>query len=115
MGIVKNSTRKVRGYGLIMTNNNSVFRYDSDEFWECAVRYATGPENHQAGSCKMGPASDPLAVVDPELQVHGIEGLRVADASVMPVVTSGNPHATVVMIGERAADFIKQKQSVIQK
>ncbi|KAJ3656415.1 hypothetical protein Zmor_015495 [Zophobas morio] len=87
------------------------YTYDSDEFWECAVRYATGPENHQAGSCKMGPASDPLAVVDPELQVHGIEGLRVADASVMPVLISGNPHATIVMIGERAADFIKQKQT----
>ena len=61
----------------------------------------------------MGPASDPLAVVDPELQVYGIEGLRVADASIMPAVVSGNPHGTIVMIGERAADFIKQKYSSV--
>ena len=49
---------------------------------------------------------DPDAVVDPRLRVHGIEGLRVADASVMPVVTSGNTNAPCLMIGERAADFI---------
>jgi choline dehydrogenase len=50
---------------------------------------------------------DELAVVDPELRVYGVEGLRVADASVMPFVTSGNTHAPTVMIGERAADFIR--------
>jgi choline dehydrogenase len=47
-----------------------------------------------------------MAVVDPQLRVRGVEGLRVADASVMPAITSTNPHTTVVMIGERAADFI---------
>jgi choline dehydrogenase len=61
--------------------------------------------HHQAGSCRMG--LDDLAVVDPELRVHGIEGLRVADASVMPAVPSGNCHAGIVMIGERCADFVK--------
>ena len=65
-----------------------------------------GSYYHFAGSCKMG--TDPLAVVDPQLRVRGVEGLRVADASVMPAVTSTNPHTTVVMIGERAADLIKQ-------
>lgn len=64
-----------------------------------------GSYYHFAGSCKLG--VDPLAVVDPQLRVHGVEGLRVADASVMPAVTSTNPHTTVVMIGERAADLIK--------
>ena len=49
---------------------------------------------------------DELAVVDPELRVRGVEGLRVADASVMPDVTSGNTHAPTVMIGERAADLV---------
>ena len=61
--------------------------------------------HHQAGSCKMG--LDELAVVDPELRVHGIEGLRVADASVMPAVPSGNCHAGIVMIAERCADLVK--------
>jgi choline dehydrogenase len=70
------------------------------------VRQRADSYHHQAGSCKMG--LDDLAVVDPQLRVHGVEGLRVADASVMPVVPSGNCHAAVVMIGERAADFIKQ-------
>jgi choline dehydrogenase len=50
---------------------------------------------------------DALAVVNPELRVHGIEGLRVADASVMPAVPSGNCHAGIVMIGEKCADLIK--------
>lgn len=60
--------------------------------------------HHQVGTCRMG--VDELAVVDPELRVRGVEGLRVADASVMPEVTSGNTHAPTVMIGERAADLV---------
>jgi choline dehydrogenase len=60
--------------------------------------------HHQVGTCRMGTGSD--AVVDPRLEVHGVPGLRVADASVMPAVTSGNTHAPAVMIGERCADFV---------
>jgi choline dehydrogenase len=60
--------------------------------------------HHQVGTCKMG--IDALAVVDPELRVYGIEGLRVADASIMPAVTTGNTNAPSVMIGERAGDFV---------
>jgi choline dehydrogenase len=59
---------------------------------------------HPAGTCKMG--SDPEAVVDQELRVHGVQNLRVVDASVMPVVTSGNTNAPVIMIAEKAADAI---------
>lgn len=68
------------------------------------VRKAIGSYHHQAGTCRMG--VDDEAVVDPQLRVHGVEGLRIADASVMPVVTSGNTHAPTLMIGQRAADAI---------
>lgn len=84
-------------------------KYDSDEFWECAVRYYTGPENHQAGSCKMGPSTDHLAVVNPELEVHGVSNLRIMDASVMPTVVSGNTHATIVMIAEKGIEHVKKR------
>lgn len=63
-----------------------------------------GSYYHFAGSCRMG--IDRMAVVDPKLRVHGVQGLRIADGSVMPAVPSANPHTTIVMIGERAADFI---------
>ena len=68
------------------------------------VRRTAISYHHQVGTCKMG--RDGEAVVDPRLRVHGFDGLRVADASVMPAVTSGNTNAPSLMIGERAADFI---------
>ena len=61
---------------------------------------------HPAGTCRMG--ADDRAVVDPKLRVHGIERLRVADASVMPTLISGNPNSVCIMIGERAADFLRR-------
>jgi choline dehydrogenase len=61
---------------------------------------------HPVGTARMGPASDPDAVVDKELRVHGIEGLRIVDASVFPLIPSGNTHAPVVAVAERAADLI---------
>lgn len=108
-----NATVLRNKYGIELENEdygdcNQNYQYDSDEFWECAVKYYTGPENHQAGSCKMGPTGDRLAVVNPKLQLHGISTIRVADASIMPSVVSGNTHATVVMIAEKAVNFIKE-------
>jgi len=59
-----------------------------------------------SGTSKMGPPTDPLAVVDPKLRVYGIQGLRVIDASIMPQITNGNINAPTIMIGEKGSDMI---------
>jgi choline dehydrogenase len=68
------------------------------------VRSTAETTYHPVGTCKMG--NDPMAVVDPELRVHGIEGLRIADASIMPTLTSGNTNAPCIMIGEKCAAMV---------
>jgi choline dehydrogenase len=68
------------------------------------LRRNVGHRSHPVGTCKMG--RDPNAVVDPQLRVHGMEGLRVADASVMPDIPSGNTNLPAIMVGERAADLV---------
>jgi len=70
------------------------------------VKGAAETTYHPVGTCKMG--TDPMAVVDPRLRVHGIAGLRVADASIMPTLTSGNTNAPAIMIGEKASDLVMQ-------
>ena len=80
---------------------------ESDEQLLDYVRRRGGTVYHPTSTCKMG--DDPMAVVDPELRVHGIDGLRIADASIMPTVVSGNTNAATIMIGERAADMVRQK------
>lgn len=75
---------------------------------EREIRRSADTEYHPVGTCRMGPASDPQAVVDAQLRVHGIECLRVIDASIMPALVSGNTTAPTVMIGEKGADMIRQ-------
>lgn len=80
----------------------------TDEYWECVIRQYTMTIYHMSCTAQMGPPSNPWAVVDPQLRVYGVKGLRVIDASIMPTITSGNIHAPVVMIGEKGADLIKE-------
>jgi choline dehydrogenase-like flavoprotein len=77
-----------------------------DAALENFIRERAATTYHPVGTCKMGPATDRMAVVDPQLRVHGLEGLRVADASIMPNLIGGNTAAPSMMIGERAAHFI---------
>jgi choline dehydrogenase-like flavoprotein len=75
------------------------------------IRQTVGTARHVSGTCKMGPDTDPLAVVDQYCRVKGIHGLWVVDASVMPrIPRSGGTHATVVMIGERVVDWIASSE-----
>jgi len=85
----------------------------SDAALVAYVREACDTVYHPVGTCKMG--IDPMAVVDPELRVHGVEGLRVVDASIMPAITTGNTNAPTIMIGEKAADLIKAARYVSQQ
>ncbi|WP_152220975.1 choline dehydrogenase [Pseudomonas sp. SCB32] len=71
------------------------------------ARRVTETGYHASGTCKMGPAGDPAAVVDAQLRVHGLRGLRVVDASIMPEIVSGNTNAPTVMIAEKASDLIR--------
>lgn len=80
----------------------------TDEYWDCYIRQYTMTIYHMSCTAKMGPPSDPMAVVDSQLRVYGVQGLRVIDASIMPTITNGNIHAPVVMIAEKGADMIKQ-------
>ena len=80
----------------------------SDEALDAWLQQSAGIAGHQSVTCKMGPASDPTAVVDQYCHVHGLAGLRVVDASVMPDIVRANTNATVIMMAERAADFIRE-------
>jgi choline dehydrogenase len=77
---------------------------ESDADWDAYVRAQAVGIYHAAGTCKMG--ADTMAVVDDRLRLRGIDGLRIADASIMPTIVSGNTNAPCIMIGEKAADLV---------
>ena len=81
----------------------------TDDDIEQAIRNLADTIYHPVGSCRMGP--DDMAVVDAQLRVHGLQGLRVVDASIMPRVVGGNTNAPVIMVAEKAADMIKAAQT----
>ncbi len=106
----------------------------SDAYWECAMKTMPFLEYHETGTCRyvrvkyyiivfnakfkflfrMGPKTDKNSVVDPELRVHGIKNLRVADASIMPRIITGNINTPVMMIGEKASDMIKKDHGLLR-
>jgi len=79
-----------------------------EDYLNCYIKYVCTNDYHYVGSAKMGPMTDPTAVVDERLRVRGVSGLRVADASVMPSVPRANTMAPAMMVGWRAAEFIKE-------
>ena len=86
----------------------SLFSPDPEEDWGKFARSTYTSYFHGVGTCKMGPAPDRTAVVDQHLRVHGMDNLWIGDASIMPTVAHANTNLTCMMIGERAADFIKK-------
>jgi choline dehydrogenase len=84
----------------------------SDAEIDAFVRAKAESAYHPSCSCKMGPASDSMAVVDGECRVHGIESLRVVDASIMPNIPSGNLNAPTIMLAEKAADLIRGRAAL---
>ena len=81
--------------------------WNDNDAVEQDIRNRADTQYHPTSTCAMGPTSDPMAVVDARLRVHGLQGLRVVDASVMPTVTGGNTNAPTIMIAEKAADMIR--------
>jgi choline dehydrogenase len=83
-------------------------QFGTDDYWVCLARNYTHTVFHYSGTCKMGPDSDPGAVLDSQLRVRGVQHLRVVDASIIPVLVNSNTNAPVIMIAEKASDMIKR-------
>lgn len=88
--------------------------FQSDEYWKCYATYMSTSMHNPTSTAKMGPKNDKSSVVDSRLNVKGIKGLRVIDASVMPKVVSANINPAVIMIGEKGADFVKEDWKTVE-
>ena len=86
---------------------------ETDEQIDAFIRRKVESAYHPSCSCKMGLATDPMSVVDPQTRVIGVEGLRVVDSSIMPSVTTGNLNAPTIMLAEKAADIIRGRQALV--
>ena len=112
MVIIKRAAKKMQNileaspFSPIRKNMLYVVENGNDEQLEKDIRNRADTQYHPCGTCKMGPESDVMAVVDSQLRVHGIQNLRVVDASIMPKIVTGNTNAPTIMIGEKAADMI---------
>ncbi len=93
-------------------NLRSPYPMESDDFWRWYIRRAAITVYHPVGTCRMGGVDDNNAVVDSRLRVRGVSNLRVADASVIPEVPSGNTNAPVIMVGEKASDMIREDNDI---
>ncbi|XP_046595893.1 glucose dehydrogenase [FAD, quinone]-like [Neodiprion lecontei] len=82
--------------------------FPSRDYWRCYARFFPWSLYHHTSTCKMGTANDKMAVVDSRLKVHGVNRLRVVDASIMPNIPSCNTNAPTIMVAEKAADMIKK-------
>ena len=88
--------------------SNILIQPGAADDWGKFARSTYDSYHHGVGTCKMGPATDNMSVVDEKLRVHGLSNLWVGDASIMPVVSHANTNLTSIMIGERLSDFVKE-------
>jgi choline dehydrogenase len=106
------NTPALQAYGLVIDSTPvkgcESYAFGSDEYIVCTLRMETGPENHQAGTCKMGPDEDKMAVVDNQLRVRGVKNIRVVDASIFPTLPNSNPTSVIIMAAEKVSDLIKR-------
>lgn len=91
------------------------YKFNSYEYWECGVRTLSASLWHQVSTCKMGSEDDADAIVDNKCRVYGVQGLRVADCSIVPVSPAAHTQVVSYMIGEKTADIIKDDWDILEK